>query len=396
MRVFTIFLKELKDITRDRRTVFMMVVLPLLLIPALVAVVTMVQQSAADKAAGKQLKVRFVGREFAPDLYEKFMGTERIIMLDQIPVDSIHNYVSLEYLDFAVLVNKHYQSELDNNGQSRIQIIHKSSETLGVTKTRIKSILADSEQEIITKRLLKLNFNADIIKAYDIDYNDVSSKQEIFGRAAGGFLPYIFIIFGFLGAMYPGLDLGAGEKERGTLETILSTPASRLEIVLGKFLVVLTAAVATAFISMAGLYFTILNFPDIPPEFMAVVNEILSPKTLLMLAGLVLPVCAFFSAVILSISIYARSFKEAQSIVAPLNIVIIFPALIGTLPGMELNQSTALIPVLNVSLAAKDLVAGSIDPLLMTEVYGSLFLFAALALWVCVKWFNREETLFRD
>ncbi|MEE8437401.1 MAG: hypothetical protein V3S22_03585, partial [Candidatus Neomarinimicrobiota bacterium] len=132
LRVLTIFLKELKDITRDRRTIFMMVVLPLLLIPGLIAVVTMVQQSAADKAAGKQLKVRFVGREFAPDLYEKFAGADKIIMLDQIPVDSIHNYVSLEYLDFAVFVDKHYQYELDKNGQSSIQIIYKSSESLGV------------------------------------------------------------------------------------------------------------------------------------------------------------------------------------------------------------------------------------------------------------------------
>jgi len=396
MRVITIFLKELKDITRDRRTIFMMVVLPLLLIPGLLTVVSKVQQSSAEKEAQKILKVRFVGQEFAPELYDLFNTAGKIIMLNQIPVDSIRAYVGQEYLDFAVIVDKNYEYELENDRQPQIQIIYKSSESQGATKTRIKSILAESEQKIIDDRLKKLDLQADIIKAYDTVYNDVSSKQEIIGKAAGGFLPYIFIIFGFMGAMYPGLDLGAGEKERGTLETILSTPATRLEIVLGKFLVVLSAAVTTAFISMAGLYFALQNFPSMPREIMQVINEILNPKTMLMLAGLVLPVSAFFSAVILSLSIYARSFKEAQSIVAPLNIVIIFPALIGTLPGMELNQSTALIPVLNVSLAAKDLVSGSIDPFLMTEVYGSLILFAALALWGCVKWFNREETLFRS
>jgi len=99
---------------------------------------------------------------------------------------------------------------------------------------------------------------------------------------------------------------------------------------------------------------------------------------------------------ILSLSIYAKSFKEAQSIVAPLNIVIIFPAMIGTMPGMELNTMTALIPVLNVSLAAKDLVAGIINPFLMMEVYVSLFALAGLSLWFCVKWFSREETIFRN
>jgi sodium transport system permease protein len=196
--------------------------------------------------------------------------------------------------------------------------------------------------------------------------------------------------------MYPAIDLGAGEKERGTLETILSSPASRLDIVLGKFLVVMLAAVLTAFIALAGMAIGIQRIPEIPPEILVIINEVLSPKTIGLIMTLVLPVAAFFSAVLLGLSIYAKSFKEAQSIMAPLNIVIIFPAVIGTLPGIELNTITALIPVLNVSLASKDIIAGVMDPFLMTEVYVSLFGLAGLAIFWCVKWFNRESTIFRS
>ena len=110
---------------------------------------------------------------------------------------------------------------------------------------------------------------------------------------------------------------------------------------------------------------------------------------------LIIPIAVFFSAAILTLSIYARSFKEAQSIVTPLNIVIIIPAAIGMMPGMELNTITALVPILNVSLATKEMLSGSTDWFLLTEVYVSLFVLAGLSLWFCVKWFNREDIIFR-
>ncbi|MEE9167192.1 MAG: ABC transporter permease, partial [Candidatus Neomarinimicrobiota bacterium] len=181
-----------------------------------------------------------------------------------------------------------------------------------------------------------------------------------------------------------------------TLETLLSSPASRLEIVMGKFFVVMLAGVATALISMVGLYLAVRRFPEIPPDVLDVVMEMLGPKMILMILTLLLPIAAFFAAVILSLSIFARSFKEAQSIITPLNMAIILPALIGTLPGMELNARTALVPILNVSLATKDVLAGTINPVHLVEVYVSLFILGALGLWGCVKWFNREETLFRS
>ena len=115
-----------------------------------------------------------------------------------------------------------------------------------------------------------------------------------------------------------------------------------------------------------------------------------------LLLTLILPIAAFFAAVILGLSIYARSFKEAQSIITPLNIAVILPALIGTLPGIELDATMALIPILNVSLATKDLLAGTINPFHLAEVYLSLLLLAGLSLWGCAKWFNREATLFRS
>jgi sodium transport system permease protein len=396
MKFLTIAKKEVIDISRDRRTIIMMVVVPLFLIPVLLGTVFKITKSMAQKASEKQLKVQIYGQEYAPDLYQAFADMDKVIILDQIPTDSIQSYIQQEFLDVAIHVNSDYKVNIAKNGQAKIRIQFKGTDSFGITKDRINGVLKKFENQIVSERMDRLNLKPEVVRAYNINYEDVASRQEKFGKIAGGWFPYVFIIFGFMGAMYPALDLGAGEKERGTLETILSSPASRLDIVLGKFLVVLLAAFLTAFLALGGMAVGIQRIPDIPPEVLIVINEVLNPKTIGLIMTLVLPVAAFFSAMLLGLSIYARSFKEAQSIVAPLNIVIIFPAVIGTLPGMELNAITSLIPVLNVSLASKDIIAGVINPLYMAEVYMSLFGFAGLAIFWCVKMFNWEKTIFRS
>ena len=122
---------------------------------------------------------------------------------------------------------------------------------------------------------------------------------------------------------------------------------------------------------------------------------ILDAQTILLVLSLLLPLTVFFAAVLLSLSIFAKSYKEAQSLISPLTIVIILPVMVGIMPGIELDPVTAVIPVLNVSLATKEIIAGTIKPLLLAEVYVTLIALASLSLWGCAKWFEREETIFR-
>ncbi|MDG2366382.1 MAG: ABC transporter permease, partial [Candidatus Marinimicrobia bacterium] len=379
MKFLVIAKKEMIDITRDKRTLFMMIAFPLLLMPVMIGSMLKITSSQAKKASLKELRVAFIGEEFAPNLYNAFSNLDKLIILDQIPIDSVQSYIQSEYLDAAININPSYQSNLNNNSQAKISIYYKGTDSFGTAKERIQMVLNQFEKNIIKLRLNKLNLKPDVVNAYNIEFNDVASKQERFGKLAGGWLPYVFILFGFMGAMYPALDLGAGEKERGTLETILSSPASRLDIVLGKFIIIMSAAFLTAFLALGGILIGIQQISEIPSDLLILINDIFTIKTIALIMTLVLPVSAFFSAALLGLSIYAKSFKEAQSIVTPLNIVIIFPAVIGTLPGIELNAITSLIPILNVSLASKDIIAGVMNPVYMTEVYLSLFGFAVLS-----------------
>ena len=392
-----ILIKELTDMIRDRRTIFMMVVMPLVVIPLLATTAIKLTQSQIEKAKDKELRVAVIGETAAPELFKRFSKEENFFLATMTNADSARSMTAKQTLDGVVIIPQDFSEFVEGDKQATIRLIFKSSESLNAARRRIEAIIDQYDREIVNERIGRLQLDETLFDAIAIEREDVASTEEKFAENAGGFLPYIFIIFGFMGSIYPALDLGAGEKERGTLETILSSPASRFDIVMGKFLVVVLFSVATAFLAMLGVLIMVYQFlPTIETNITQTVMDMLGPRRIFFIMSMVLPVSAFFAAVALAISIFARSFKEAQSMMAPLNIIIILPAMIGMLPGFKLSAVTAAIPILNLSLATKAILGGSADPILIAEVYLSLFFLAGVSIFGCVKWFNREETLFRS
>ena len=382
---------------RDRRTIFMMVVMPLVVIPLLAITAIKLTQSQIEKAKDKELRVAVIGETAAPELFKRLSKEENFFLVTMTNADSARAMTAEQTLDGVVIIPQDFSEFVEGDKQATIRLIFKSSESLNAARRRIEAIIDQYDREIVNERIGRLQLDETLFDAIAIEREDVASTEEKFAENAGGFLPYIFIIFGFMGSIYPALDLGAGEKERGTLETILSSPASRFDIVMGKFLVVVLFSIATAFLAMLGVLIMVYQFlPTIETNITQTVMDMLGPRRIFIIMSMVLPVSAFFAAVALAISIFAKSFKEAQSMMAPLNIIIILPAMIGMLPGFELSVVTAAIPILNLSLATKAILGGSADPILIAEVYLSLFLLAGVSIYGCVKWFNREETLFRS
>ena len=383
-----ILIKELTDMIRDRRTIFMMVVMPLVVIPLLATTAIKLTQSQIEKAKDKELRVAVIGETAAPELFERLSKEENFFLVTMTNGDSARAMTAEQTLDGVVIIPQDFSEFVEGDKQATIRLIFKSSESLNAARRRIEAIIDQYDREIVNERIGRLQLDETLFDAIAIEREDVASTEEKFAENAGGFLPYIFIIFGFMGSIYPALDLGAGEKERGTLETILSSPASRFDIVMGKFLVVVLFSIATAFLAMLGVLIMVYQFlPTIETNITQTVMDMLGPRRIFIIMSMVLPVSAFFSAVALAISIFARSFKEAQSMMAPLNIIIILPAMIGMLPGFELSAVTAAIPILNLSLATKAILGGSADPILIAEVYLSLFLLAGGFFFCCVKWF---------
>ncbi len=196
--------------------------------------------------------------------------------------------------------------------------------------------------------------------------------------------------------MHPATDLAAGEKERGTLETLFTTPATRLQILFAKFLVVVTSGLLSGLVTLGSLYGGVQLLGKEMGSINTAVSSLLEPMTLFAVIALLLPVTVFFSAVALSISVYSKSFKEAQSLLAPLIMVAIFPLGVSMMPGMELSVKTALVPILNVSLAIRAIVSDTAQTFHLVLVYGSLTALALVSLLLCSKMFNRESAVFRN
>jgi sodium transport system permease protein len=394
-RFVTIFRKEFTDTIRDRRTLFMMIVFPLLLVPALMIVMTNMQSSSMKKAEEKVLRVALVARGNAAALVGALTGRHDFRIIDGIPADSMEAMILRDSVDAAVVVAGDFDAAVARMASGNIRLFYKSSDDFDMVKRRLSDIIGAYEKQLVAERFVKLNLDAGIVNPVTIEEHDVASMKERIGKTVGGMFPYLFVIFCFMGAMYPAIDLAAGEKERGTMETLLTAPVSRFQILLGKFAVVVLTGLLSAAVSIIGILFAVRQISDIPPEMLDAVMAILDVQTVVLVLSLLLPLSVFFAAFLLSMSIFAKSYKEAQSMISPLMIVVILPVMIGLFPGVTLGPLTAMIPILNVSLATKEIIAGTVKTGLLLEVYASLFLLAGLSLFGCARWFQREETIFR-
>jgi sodium transport system permease protein len=395
--IFTVFRKELLDTWRDRRTIMFMVIIPLLLFPVLFKIMFAVQETQADKERVKMLRVACLAPEGAAQrLVEMLRAGEGVVVVADVPRDSVRAFTRDGRLDGAFVVDDDFDASVSALGPGRIDFYYKSADDQGIARGRLRRIAEKFEEALLAERFEQLGLERDVVEGVDLRTHNVASTQEQIGKRVGGFLPYIFVLFCFMGAMYPAIDLGAGEKERGTLETLLTAPVNRFHILLGKFGVVVLSGLVSAVVSITGLFIGVRQMREIPEDFFGMVTRILGVETILLILSLLLPLTIFFAGVLLSVSLTARSFKEAQSMISPLNIAIIVPAAVGMLPGVELNAVTAMIPVLNVSLATKEIIAGTIDGLHLALVYTSLVGLAVLGLWGATQWFRRESTIFRS
>ena len=391
----TIFRKEFTDTIRDRRTLFMMIVFPLLLVPALMIVVTNIQMSSMKKAEEKVLRIALVSRANAPGLVAALTGRSDLRIITGIPADSMEVLIARDSIDAAVVIAPDFDAAVAGMTSGTIRLFYKSSDDFDMVKRRLSGVIGSYEKQLVAGRFAKLKIDAGIVNPVKIEEHDVASMKERIGKSVGGMVPYLFVIFCFMGSMYPAIDLAAGEKERGTMETLLTAPVSRFQILLGKFAVVVLTGLLSAAVSIFGILLAVRQISKIPPEVLSAVMAILDGQTVLLVLSLLFPLTVFFAAFLLSVSVFAKSYKEAQSMISPLMIVVILPVMIGLFPGVALDPVTAVIPVLNVSLATKEIIAGTIKTGLLLEVYASLFVLAGLSLFGCARWFEREETIFR-
>ena len=394
-KIGIIFRKELKDTLRDRRTLFFMIVFPILIIPLMIGGIPKIMVSMMEKKMTERITIAIIGEENSPELMDMFGMADSINVTFNVEIDSIEQSIRKKDIDGALIIPDRFSEMVNSMETAQITMVYISSDDLEATKKRMESVINKYRELKIDQRLDRLKLHSKTLEPVKINHRNIASEKEMIGKLAGGWLPYMFILYCFMGAMYPALDLGAGEKERGTIETLLTSPAGRMEILLGKFGVISLSGFLSAISGIIGLFVGLQFMTELPIEIITTMKSIIEIKTIALILSLIVPVSIFFSAVLLSISFYAKSFKEAQSLVTPINILILFPALIGLIPGVDLTWKTALIPIVNISLVTKEIIAETVSSVLLFEVYGSMIILAVGGLFFTRWWFNREEVIFR-
>ncbi|MDH3591121.1 MAG: ABC transporter permease subunit, partial [Planctomycetota bacterium] len=413
--------KELLDTLRDRRTLFIALVLPLLLYPALLLGLTGIIGATQRNLANDRQKVLIDGVDGTGALAESL----RAQALDPVIGDAITAALPTKVAEeLATLVadesdaaRAQLRQTLKEHGFAGAVICDPGfSENLADAKRAFLTLVFDSTDESsktargkVIKGLFEfasarreeviarfpgqedlLRFAEQPVKRQNVELASLSQ------RGAYSFAPMLgllIVVMALTGAFYPAVDLAAGEKERGTLETLLVAPVTRTEIVLGKFLTIWLIAVVTAllnllvmgitFSKLAGMVGTGKIAFELPLSAMIAVSIIL------------IPTAALFSAIALALSSFATSYKEGQHYMSPLFLVAMPLAMVALLPNIELSYGIALVPVANVVLLVKSMLLGSeaAGPALVAT--GAMVAYALASIAVAVSIFKREAVLFR-
>jgi len=406
--ILTVYLKELKDSLRDRRAIISIIVIPTLVMPALFFGVGKIAAGVVSKAKQETPVIAVIGGEDSPGVTGPIRESKKWRIVET--AADWKQQISDKKIRAVVKIPTGFENNLKAGQLDPVIIYHYEGELKsGMAVGELEKYFRDLRERTVAARLAERSLPETLIRPFEVKRENVAPPEKVGGNMLGGIVPYVIILLCFTGAMYPAIDLTAGEKERGTMETLLCSPASRIDLVLGKFLVVVTGSLSAMLLSLlsmglsaavAGMIF--MN-KGAGTKLAAAAQQAhsvggmptIDPAGLIGVVAMVLPVAILFSAVLFTVALFAKSHKEAQSYASPMIFLVIMPAVIGMLPGIDLNGRLALVPILNLSLVCKEMLSGVWHWNYIALIFASSCVYAAIALGLAVKMFNREDVIFR-
>lgn len=419
--------KELREILRDRRTVITLILMPLLVYPLLGlllqkfflsqmsqlskveyriilpneaegqlfrAVLTkgnrllatsdsQAREIQQDSESGNQLAalqtVKPVIKFLIADNYGKNKNIEKLVREGLVDV-------GVRYTPIDTLLPNHERER----HSGRFQIIYgaqsaHSRRVAEYVEKRLQAVRWDERDQILTR--LGKSETVPFVTALAPVKSEMSQ-----GNSLVTFVPMILLLMTMTGAVYPAIDLTAGERERGTLETLMAAPLPRMWILCSKFFAVLTVATLTAVVNMVAMLATAYANGLEGMLF----GEGLTPLVLLQILLLLLIFAAFFSAVLLCVTSFARSFKEAQAYLIPLMLISMAPGIIGLVPDLKMTLFWSVIPLANIVLLSRDFLLHQAHPaLFFVSVFSTLF-YGVVALSLAARIFGADTILYQS
>jgi sodium transport system permease protein len=425
-RLRRLVLKELREILRDRRTIITLVVMPLLIYPLLaiafqrflltsisveqdVEYVIGVESDLAGRVLAKQLAAgdaevsRRGGGSAGDDNRKQIAGSQSSRAGAEagphtserpklhyliLPLDHAEQLVAGSAIHLAMLQQRALSDDHGLQTPMTWQLVYRAGSPPSEAALHFVESRLQAYNELgLNEQLERLGVAASMpaaTKRRPIEF----SGAPVFSLAA--LIPLILVLMTVTGAVYPAIDLTAGERERGTLETLIAAPVPRLGLLLAKYVAVLTVAMLTALVNLVGMTITAHSTGLAASLFGGGMTLGVIIKVL-MLLGLF---AAFFSAILLALTSYARSFKEAQAYIIPLMLLCLVPGVICLMPGLEFTSWMAVTPLVNIVMLARDLLEGSVVTSLAVAAVCSTVFYVGAAIALAARIFGTDAILY--
>lgn len=382
--IHTVLRKEIVDLLRDRRTLLSMVVLPVVVFPLVFSVMSKFMGQAEKRAEAEAKTVALVRGSLPP-------GFDAIIQrsgLRVVEVDDVPKAVEANKASTGIRVSP--------DGKLVTLFAEGTRQASGMATEKLRTAINEYKDALVLAKLESVHLDASALRPFVVKRENVASERKMGGFALGSMLGYIVILLMFSGGMYPAIDMAAGEKERKTLEALIASPAARTDLVLGKILACVTATYATALLTTGSLFVSLKGGSVEMKGLEKLMGNVpTDPQTIGLVLFTLLPVAIMAGSLMLSIALIARGFKEAQSYLTPLIMLVIFPSLLGGLPGMELTPVLSLVPIFNSSQLLKAILQGDVPMASFVVTNAANLVYAGLCFAFAVRSFNDESVLFR-
>lgn len=414
--VSVLFRLEMRLLLRDKRTIFLAVLLPLIVLPGVILIMRAVERSGREKLEETTYLYAVTGSEadFARSLIQE------AILLAAAEKDSgaaLTDFVEhrgngpdslLEAGDLHLIVSgmsaEEYRREREAEGDSAaverlpeitgapvIQLSFRSSSELSASaRRRMQQMLRDARVERRDRLLRESGLPIEPDEFARVELDNVASAEKEGGALLGTFLTPLLVMLMLSGGTIVAADAISGEKERGTLETLLTTAASRGEVVASKQLAIMAVAVAITLINVANiLLYVASGLFEVPEQLAAGIP----PQALIVVLILFLPLTALVSAVLLLLSGFSKTYKEYQIYFFPALLLFMLPASAAVLPGIDLRSVIAIVPVANVSVAVREVLVGEYDWLFLAVTFAATVGAATYASWLTARVLSTERLI---
>ena len=388
--IFTVFIKEIIDNIRDRRTLASALIMGPIFGPVLFSFVINLSVERSLESAEKTLELPVIGQEYAPNLLS-YLNSRNIDVVDG-PEDmsAAMDAVKSGAHDVVLVIPEEFGEQLADMVPAKVEIVaDQANNDAERDARRVRNALRGYNQQLAGLRVVARGINPMVLRPLNIDEVDVSTPS---GRSAMllGMMSYFFIFAALMGGMYLAIDTTAGERERGSLEPLLSLPVTRDQLILGKIGATCVFMTLSLALSLVAFYFALGFMPleqlGMTPNF--------GPGVVLAALAIFLPFILVGSALMTLVASFTKSYREAQTWLSVVLIAPTMPILIVSILMLRPRTEFMFIPSLSQHLLLVDMVKNEpINSLHVAISVVSTLVIGLILTWVCARLYRREGLL---